>query len=360
MAARSTLVTLHNRTERPLTLVGWHLQSGQWSGGNSPPATVAAGGVMPVASVSRGFLTGTEGDFTYSIDADSLTFHWRNPFLGVNSYTQRAPGGYGLWFSGGRGHEAGVDLVLAPALKVSVPGFSPSRHGFHFPNAWPKGPNRRLVDLPEPFQDITIGDAANGMCGGMAYAAADYYLARELSPASTQPPGAPGDPLFDYVSDRLFKSFDLPTGPLVYWKYMSPTYPDTPRVDAGGRSWVIAHETFPTLAATIDAGTPCPLGLVMTKSLNPADLGKNHQVLAYAYLVDSGHATIWVYDPNSPERDDITIEFDLSDATQPIPISTNIDISGQMTCLFVTPYARRTPVGGRPDDEQPPPGPITA
>jgi hypothetical protein len=99
--------------------------------------------------------------------------------------------------------------------------------------------------------------------------------------------------------------------------------------------------------AAIDAGRPCPLGLVMVKSLLPTDLGHNHQVLAYAYQLQGGIATIWVYDPNSSGRDDITIRFDLSDAGNDIPVTHNVNASGPIYTFFVTPYEQRQPYGGR-------------
>ena len=91
---------------------------------------------------------------------------------------------------------------------VRVPGFLPSTRGLHFPNAFPHVPNVE-IDLPGGMT-IPIGDAANGLCGGMAYTVRDLFEAGLAPPAVTR---APGDgPLFRYVADRLLDSLSLPFG----------------------------------------------------------------------------------------------------------------------------------------------------
>ena len=54
------------------------------------------------------------------------------------------------------------------------------------------------------------------------------------------------------------------------------------------------------------------LGLIRHTGWNPFALTKDHQVLAYAYATDdaTGATTIRLYDPNWPDRDDITITVD--------------------------------------------------
>ncbi|WBM79373.1 hypothetical protein KIV56_13325 [Cryobacterium breve] len=310
--------------------------------------------LTPISIVSRTddhidlFAVGKDEAVYTTYSGGQFYFYWYNPFVGRNSYHQGAPLGTGVSFSGGFGNNSELDVQIVPARRVSVPNFEPSVNAFHFDNRWPDESLARLIKMPDPFGDITIGNASNGICGGMAYAVADYYNAGQLPPAQTTNPAGIGDPLFDYLVSRLFDSFDLPDGPVVYWHYMEPAYPDTPRVDADGRSWVMAHEAFPAIMAAVDSGRPCPLGLVMVKSLLPTDLGENHQVLAYAYLLEGGIATIWVYDPNSPNNDEVTIRFDLSDAGVHIDVGHNVNASRPIYALFATPYSPQQPVGGRP------------
>jgi hypothetical protein len=347
MAARSTLMRLHNRTPYTLTRSDANLDHGQWTDPNEPPAVIAPGATVLVESESDGVGTGTEGTIRYATNGGGeLYFHWDNPYVGRNSYERKAPSGTGLCFSGGVGENAELDLYLVLPTRVAIPEFLPSTSGFRFPNHWPDEALIRVIKMPDPFGDITIGNASNGICGGMAYASADYYWAGERPPPQTTNPTGIGDPLFDYLVDRLIDSLDLPGGVLTYYQYMEPAYPDTPRVDAVGRAWVMAHEAFPEVMSAIDAGRLCPLGLVMIKSLLPTDLGHNHQVLAYAYQLDGGRATIWVYDPNSPESDDITLSFDLSDASNPIDVQHNVNSDGPVYTFFATNYSPDRPPGG--------------
>src|SRR4030095_3558548 len=161
---------------------------------------------------------------------------------------------------------------------VRVPGFLPSTRGLHFPNAFPHVPNLE-IDLPGGIT-VPIGDAANGLCGGMAYTVRDLFEARLAPPAMAR---APGDgPVFRYVADRLLDSLSLPFGPATYLKLMHPAPP---------------HRA---LALVRRRG---PRGLVKAKSRAPRDLGANHQVLAYGYELDGTRLTLRLYDPNPPDDD---------------------------------------------------------
>jgi hypothetical protein len=347
MPARSTLMRVHNRTPHTLRRTDANLDHGEWTEPNEPPGVISPGTTVFIESESDGVMTGAEGTIRYASDGGGeLYFHWDNPYAGRNSYLQAAPSGCGLCFSGGDGNNAELDLQLVPATRVAVPEFLPSSSGFWFPNHWPDEALIRLIKMPDPFGDITIGNASNGICGGMVYTIADYYFASKLPPPQTTNPSGIGDPLFDYLVSRLIDSFDLPGGALTYYQYMEPAYPDTPRIDAVGRAWVMAHEGFPAVMAAIDAGRLCPLGLIMIKSLLPTDLGHNHQVLAYAYQLDGGRATIWVYDPNSQGADNVTLSFDLSDAGNQIDVDHNVNSEGPVYAFFATSYAPVHPPGG--------------
>ena len=63
------------------------------------------------------------------------------------------------------------------ATVVRVPDFLPSTSGLRFANAWPHVP-----DLAVRFAGrniLSIGDAANGLCGGMTFVAADRHIVVE-------------------------------------------------------------------------------------------------------------------------------------------------------------------------------------
>ncbi len=202
---------------------------------------------------------------------------------------------------------------------AAVAGFTPSTSGFRFPNAFPHVPVRR-IGIPGTLS-VPIGDASNGLCGGMVFAARDYFEAGRTPPPDTTPPSE--GPLFDYLVDRLFDSFCLPWGPGRYLALMSPLLPDGEtfwtRLGFGvhGRSWQMARDEWPKIRADVDAGHPSPIGLITVKSSDPFDLKEDHQVLVFGYDLQGSAVTLRLYDPNQPGRDDITLGFDTGDATRP-------------------------------------------
>jgi len=199
----------------------------------------------------------------------------------------------------------------------SVPGFSPSSFGFRFPNQFPRVPLRR-IGIPG-IVSVPIGDASNGLCGGMVFAARDYFEEGRTPPSRTTAPSK--GVLYDYLVKRLFDSFNLPYGPVRYLELMHPSLPDGETVWSRlglaphGRAWVMVRQEWPKIQAEIDSGHPSPLGLVRVKSTNPFDLRDDHQVLAYAYDLAGSVLTLSIYDPNWPTRDDVTLTLDTADPT---------------------------------------------
>jgi len=202
----------------------------------------------------------------------------------------------------------------------TVPGFLPSTSGFRFANSFPRMPLRR-VGIPGVIT-LGIGDASNGLCGGMAFAARDYFEAGRLPPQDANPPSE--GPLFDHLVDRLFDSFELPRGPVRYLELMNPLLPDGESVWSRlglvphGRAWRMANREWPDVRADIDAGHPSPLGLVRVKSTDPFDLKENHQVLAYGYELDEALLRLHLYDPNRPGDDVVRLTVDLASSARPI------------------------------------------
>src|SRR5262245_42898338 len=87
-AARSTQVTLVNRTKHTMTLVKAGLAHGIWM--KKPPKTIAAGAKATWASESKGVAKGTEGTARYRVKGTHGTawIRWNNPFVGGNSYDE--------------------------------------------------------------------------------------------------------------------------------------------------------------------------------------------------------------------------------------------------------------------------------
>jgi hypothetical protein len=179
-----------------------------------------------------------------------------------------------------------------------APGFLPSRHGFAFANSWPTVP---AISVRMPAGRLGIGNAALGLCGGMVFAALDYWHAGRLPPAS-QP--APGTPLFRFVVRRLIESWHIPAGVAGYYRGMLSS-------DAGLARRTISGQ-WPRIRALLDDGQPAPLALVTVASASPLLLGRNHQVLAYGYTIEGLEVTLAVYDPNSGPDDSVVIRFSIA------------------------------------------------
>jgi hypothetical protein len=174
---------------------------------------------------------------------------------------------------------------------------------------------------------LPIGDASDGLCGGMAFAVRDYFEASRPPPTDTSPPSE--GPLFDFVVQRLLDSFHLPYGPARYLELMNPGLPDgetwLTRIGGmpHGRAWRTLRSEWPKVRAAIDQGHPAPLGLVRIKSLNPFDLKHNHQVLAYGYDLADDSVVLRIYDPNFPDRDDVTLSIRPLDPSRPVRMTAS-------------------------------------
>src|SRR5215831_11682002 len=111
------------------------------------------------------------------------------------------------------------------AESARVAGFLPSTSGFHFSNDWPPEPDFTLplpFVLPTGTVSVGLGDASNGLCGGMAFAVRDIFEEQLEVPDDMHNP-LPETPLFVYIVQRLIDSFDLPSiGPSLWFSWSSP------------------------------------------------------------------------------------------------------------------------------------------
>lgn len=220
-------------------------------------------------------------------------------------------------------------------MSPQVAGFSAAAQGFAFPNAFPAVPLRR-VSIPG-IGELTLGNAANGLCGGMAFAACDYFLAPGVQkPAETQPP-AEGTPLFKYLVDRLVDSFNLPIGIARYCEWMA--LPDN-NVDGVTGVADRTRSGWTDVRRVLDGGIPAPLGLIRVHSANLGDLGRNHQVLAYGYVLDPPSSlTVELYDPNHPGAA-VSLSCDLDSAN---PLNLTYSAGEPTRAFFLTDYTPRRP-----------------
>lgn len=222
--------------------------------------------------------------------------------------------------------------------------FLPSRDGLAYTNSWPTAP---AVSMATALGDIDVGNAANGLCGGMVFTALDYWYAG-VTPPTAQP--APGTPGYKFIVRRIVESWHVPTGVAQYYSWMN-----LPAGDVGftafGHRVVVEHgicsrtilQQWPAIKADLDRQIPCALGVVTVSSHNPADLGKNHQVLAYAYDTTGAQVSVHVYDPNSGQDDGVSISFDASKPSKATTFTSNIDIAHPVRGFFRTAYRPVSP-----------------
>lgn len=230
---------------------------------------------------------------------------------------------------------------------TAVPGFLPSTHGFAFPNAWPPGPTLRFGPIDPRV--IGVGDASAGLCGGMVMTVCDLFEAGLTAAGRPQPEN--GSAPFDAIVRRQVQSLDWFRVPLRYFDLMAlhpdpPTglfaalHREPPRVEAVGREW-------PTIRAVLDAGHPCPVGLIRVASFSWRDLTRNHQVLAFGYdTADDGSGfAIRVYDPNHPGNDAVELRAAI-DPEDGRPLRDRVHLSqttGEpLLGFFAQPYPRPT------------------
>ncbi|MDP9220963.1 MAG: hypothetical protein M3P23_10565, partial [Actinomycetota bacterium] len=141
-------------------------------------------------------------------------------------------------------------------ISARIPGFLPSTSGFAFANSFPAG--IPIVSIPFPFVGmINIGDASNGVCGGMVYAVMDFYFANpRLAPPTANTTPAGGSALMNYIIARLIDGFAIQAGPASnanrYIDFMSVQDHDT--WFTKGAPSIIANLEWPQIKADIDAG----------------------------------------------------------------------------------------------------------
>ncbi|MEV8553830.1 hypothetical protein AB0L04_28970 [Streptomyces glaucescens] len=379
-------VEIHNDSPLPLVWARDELDSGGWT---APWYPSRASPISPGVTAewrAEGDLTvvpttGTEGRVWYNVGGDpgrQLYVHFNSPLIEPkygNTFHVWAPPGFQVAYSGGQGHEGRLVIRFRESARRQVPGFTPSVNGFQFSNRWKSGLpamtvgflwNRLLDELGEAAASVLaiarvddgwlpFTQASAGMCGGMTFGAMDYFAAGKLPPADTTAPDSEAHPLFQFIRGRLLDSFDI-TGSGHRWLgYSSPHYPNG---DEGviqvtglarGRAWVTYRDEWPRIRDDIDAGRLSPIGLIQTDSL---DIGRNHQVLAYAYQQSGQVVQLWVYDNNYPRQDNLHLQFDITDTAGEVHVQRLGPYrvgEPRIFCIFRTDgYTPRTPPDGRP------------
>jgi hypothetical protein len=384
-------VQVHNKTDQRLQLdPSSGFNHGDWTDPWQPPATIAPGATAEFRSEGATIsgevpTTGIDGFVRYNIGGDKtqqLHIHWDSPLVESqydNTFHIFAPLGFEAAHWGGQGHEASLTVRLQRTVRRRVLNFVPSVCAFHFSNHWSHDlPAMTVGFLWNRLLDALGGEAAgllgiarvddgwlplthadSGLCGGMSYATKDLFQVHRLPPTDRQAPTSVDDELFRHIRDRQFDSFDVSGHGIRWLAYSSPHYPNG---DEGfiqtvgltrGRSWVTYREEWPRIRDDIERGELSPIGLVQTDSL---DIGKNHQVLGYAYQQSGQLVDLWIYDPNKPNTDDVVFRFDITDTAGEVRVTRLVGGqeeggAARIFCMFrMDGYSSRSCPRSRPPD----------
>jgi hypothetical protein len=205
---------------------------------------------------------------------------------GTPLYVARAPMGGGTHVGKSRGTGAfipyggreevvsafAVLMLVSTGWTVYSTPFNPTQHGFKFVNTFKLQPFNFEV-----FKNVQFG----GQCGGMAYAAFDYFNASKSIPNQNYRP-AVGTTLQRYIFNRQQNSF---------WDNVDKwgelfVNPGGARTDEFF-NWGLQRTNggrVDELRQTVGAGRPVPLGLFKAGN---GGTGPHHQVLAIGYEIGS-------------------------------------------------------------------------
>lgn len=193
-----------------------------------------------------------------------------------------------------------------------------------------------------------------GLCGGMSFAAMDYYKVGRPAPTHdtddfgglSVPPE--NTPLADYIFGRQLDAFNLGNvttfATLTVSGDHSTLLPPNPLADHRGTPQVTKQDSIPVLTKQLDAGGPAVLGMIGASNLG--DIGsKNHFVVAYDYqlLPATNEIEIWIYDSNLPDQRPV---LKTSTSTGSNEFVHETASSGDVTDwrgFFVAGYAPKTP-----------------
>lgn len=235
-----------------------------------------------------------------------------------------------------------LTVGTSPTRRPAAPSFAnfrPSSHGFRFRNQFTGSPLpfslgglEKYVSLPNHY----------GLCGGMSFAAADYFLAGIDPPVIATPP-AKGQELYKYLYQRQVDSLgDTLVAVPKFARWMD--LPDDTPFGTGARTCAELGD----IVARLEAGEACHLGLVFVRMRDGGKLWENHQVLAYGVEFAPGDGLfIRIYDPNYPVNDRVFLHVSWRPAGMMV-------VGTVGTRLICVPYpgaevVRRTSTPGRRD-----------
>lgn len=357
-------ISLSNETGQSLELVSKTMDSGHLVSNSSPASRVLPDQIATFSTIKDTVLglipiSGLKGSVEYKIgtsDADpNFNFTWGIPAFGwINpgSFQVRTGPGWDAAVIQDPHNQRQILIRIRPTRPITVPDFHPAKSVWGFTNSWSnKLPvvtpgfiwNRIMDFLPYPFHffklplglenSIPMTKAHQGLCGGMVFSTIDYHDSGQTPPQCGESPDHPDDPLFLFIKQRLWNSFDIPLGGWRYLVYSLPFYPNTSWFGFfKGRTRISYVEEWPKIRTDIDSGKLSPIGLVQTVTFR---ISEDHQVLAYGYEQNGDQVTLWIYDPNEgPEE--VTYRFQLDPKASEVQVARTPPNQNRIWCFFRT------------------------
>ncbi len=197
--------------------------------------------------------------------------------------------------------EASTAEKTTAAFVPSLADFAPSRHGFKFLNYF----RGYMLPFNIPLLQSSQVPAVYGLCGGMAAAAADFFLAGRAVPRAAVAPQN-GTVLQRYLFRRSLDMLAMGETVLQIARWMA--LPE----DGPNGTYALTLNEFQKIRDLLDNGQPVPLCLLYQKGKTAQEITQNiwnnHHVLAYRYLESQdGSVLLSIYDPNEPGNDGVIL-----------------------------------------------------
>ncbi len=215
-------------------------------------------------------------------------------------------------------------------MEKVMTSFVPQVNGLKFVNRF-EFPNLSNISLPLIHSGpISLGEIVYGLCGGMCFAALDYFKAGITIPNIVNVNDI-NLGLFFYLWDRQLSSLSIGVvEKIIAWMLSD----DQTLADK------VTQDEVPKLRSSLDANQPAVLCLIRVRGFsNPT---QNHQVTAIGYDLDADTniMTIYLYDPNHPGEEP-TLSLNLTNPAQGIALSQS---TGEpLRGFFVIDYTPQTP-----------------
>jgi hypothetical protein len=214
------------------------------------------------------------------------------------------------------------------AMHMVRTGFTSAEHGFKFWNSFEFSATLSLKPITR--RPVVLGKVVLGLCGGMCFAALDYFHAHKPIPAVANVDAIP-PALRQYLVERQLDS--LGRGGVI--KVLDWTAREDNSLALSVAGW-----EAPKLRKQLDTVEPAVLALIRVGGIT--HLMDNHQVVATGYDFDdeTNEMVVYLYDPNYPgEMPTLTMNLTKPSAGIALAQSTDEPVRG----FFVIGYGRQTP-----------------